>query len=166
MFSKRLTLRNNFMHRNDSAECETGHQFESSFVGECRVSWAGEYVGYSKALEMVRRNQPQDAVHERGAALLREVASALSVALNKQVAVSELKLLSALGTPFDRYHGVDAVIEFRGMVAPLDFKLRKLDSRKAFVIRPSDVDSAFGTVSFVIARFFGLTARTRGISLA
>jgi hypothetical protein len=158
MFSKHLTRYSRDQERK-SNWCETGHMFESSFVGECRVSWNGQFVNYKESLEMVRKNQPKDAVHERGSILIAEIAAQLDVAEH------ELRLLTAVGSPLDKFHGADAVVEFRGMVAPVDFKVRNLDNPKAIVIRPSDVGNGLKFAAFRIVRFFMIDAKSKGIAL-
>ena len=138
----------------------TGHQFEEEFVGSCKVRWTGEYIPFRPSVDMVRKGQPTDAVHELGKSFLTEVAKALNVT------EAELTLLTAVGTPLDQFHRIDAIIEYRGMVAYVDFKMRNLISRVAFVVRPEDVDNGFSLIAQDIAWFFRRKASEGGSAFA
>jgi len=128
----------------------TGHQFEWEFVAEFRSPWDGSYMPFRQALEVVRRNQPSQVVHDEGRRLLEAIAQELSVS------VEELKFFTAAGgnCALDWFHGIDAFIDFRGLIIPFDFKMRKADTRRnVFFVRPSDVEEAFQSVVHDIAWF-------------
>ena len=87
-------------------------------------------------------------IKEEGHRFLAAVANDLGVS------VVELKLLTAVETPLYQFHRIDALIEWQGKVAYVDFKMRNLDSRVAFLVRPSDVDNGFGLIANSIGSFF------------
>lgn len=166
MFSKKLV---NWSGRQESHRfVETSEErcnFTSTFVGECRVSWSGGYVGYKAALEMVRKNQPEDAAHENGVILITEVANSLSRKLGYIVTDEDVKFLTAQGTPFQAFHHVDAVIEFKGMIAPLSLDAARVNPQKVFVVSASEAQAGYPSLAHRIAEFFKITADTKGISL-
>ena len=117
----------------------TGKLFEGEVLGECKVAWDG-YMSYKGSMELVRENQPWDPSDPES-----RVANDLhaSVAITAGIEdFEELKLFTALGTPLDYFHGVDAWFEFRGSVLTVDVTTnRHKDEYKAdMVIHLDDLD--------------------------
>ncbi|MEK7641664.1 MAG: hypothetical protein AAB365_01565 [Patescibacteria group bacterium] len=113
---------------------ETGHIAEEEFLGTCRVCWDGKgYVNYRDAMNMARDNQTDNPSAPRlsGARMLHgAVARELKIADSKQ-----LKLYTAVGTPLDLIHGVDAWFEFEGIVITIDVTMKEQKDRaKANVV--------------------------------
>jgi len=110
----------------------TGGQFQEEFVGSCRLAmWRGEYVKYAVAMNMARMNQPKDALHQTGVRLRDLIAQKIGVSSDA------VKFFTALGTPLDHWHGVDAFIEttaFPGVTVTVDFTLSAKAGYKARVI--------------------------------
>ncbi|MDE1874812.1 MAG: hypothetical protein KGI79_02595 [Patescibacteria group bacterium] len=146
------------MYRRNEWSGVTGRQFEEEFVAEFRSVWDGSYIPFRRAMEIVRRNQPRNAVHAEGQRLLVAIAEAMGVSVN------ELTLFTAAGNnALDWFHKVDAFIDFRGVTVNLDFKMRNLDSRKAFVVRPLDVENGFSFLAQSIASFIRRGMDMRGL---
>ena len=130
----------------------TGKLFEQEVLATCQVSWDGHsYVPFQKALRLVRENQPWDPTDpskRAGEDLHAQVAIALELD-----DFSELSFLSALGTPLDFFHGIDALFEWRGRVVTIDLTTNPhKDSYKAdLIIRPEDGDDQWQSVAIEIA---------------
>ncbi|MBP6858395.1 MAG: hypothetical protein KBC33_01020 [Candidatus Pacebacteria bacterium] len=121
---------------------ETGHIAEEEFLGTCRVSWDGKmYVSYRDAMNMARDNQADNPSAPRlaGARMLHKaVAHELGISDS-----AELKLYSAVGTPLDRLHGVDAWFEFKGIVITIDVTMSEQKERAKANVVVNLNDSAF-----------------------
>src|SRR3990167_10601589 len=117
----------------------TGRLFEEEVLLRCHFSWKG-YVPFRESVRLVEANQPWDPADPstRGASDLHtQVAMALELE-----DWGELRLFSALKTPLDVFHGIDAFFEWRGRVVTLDLTSnQKKDEYKAdLMIRPEDSD--------------------------
>lgn len=95
------------MSQNDGM---TGHLFEEAVLGYCVVSWKG-HMHYREAMVAARKSQPEKK-SEIAALLEREVA--------RELGSWDVQYFTAVRTPLDRFHGVDAFLEFRGLVVTLD----------------------------------------------
>jgi len=107
-----------------------GHLFEEKVLGHCTVTFSG-HMKWRDAKEFAKQNQPANKA--RIASLLeRKVRFRLG---------KEVVFYTAVGTPFDYYHGVDGFFEFDGKVVTVDTTLNK-EKRHAkadIIIRMSDV---------------------------
>lgn len=131
----------------------TGKLFEDEVLAICQTNWDGHsYVPFQRALWLVRQNQPWDPTDpstRAGEDLHCQVALALG--LEDFV---ELSFLSALGTPLDLFHGVDAVFEWRGVVVTVDLTTNPhKDSYKAdLILHPEDENDDWQEAGAKIAR--------------
>lgn len=93
----------------------TGRLFEYEVLAVCQAPWDGHsYVPFQKALRLVKTHQPWDPTDpstRAGEDLHCQVALALGLE-----DFSELSFFSALGSPLDLFHGIDAVFEWKGRV--------------------------------------------------
>lgn len=95
------------MSQNDGM---TGHLFEEAILGYCVVSWKG-HMTYRDAMVAARKSQPKRK-SEFAATLEREVA--------RELGSWDVQYFTAVRTPLDFFHGVDAFLEFRGHIVTLD----------------------------------------------
>ena len=128
----------------------TGRLFEEEVLLRCHFAWKG-YVPFRQSVRLVEANQPWDPTDPstRGASDLHtQVAMALELE-----DWSELRLFSALRTPLDVFHGIDAFFEWKGRVVTLDLTCnRKKDGYKAdLMIRPEDSDDDWSRLGHSIA---------------
>ncbi|MDQ2932828.1 MAG: hypothetical protein M3Q80_00415 [bacterium] len=113
---------------------ETGHIVEEEILGTCHVQWDGKmYHRYMESMELARKCQSGDP-----SAPILDGARKLHVAVATQMKISDrrsLQLYSAVGTPLDRFHGVDGWFEFQGVVITFDLTLStQKDVAKADVV--------------------------------
>ncbi len=128
----------------------TGRLFEEEVLLKCHFSWKG-YIPFRESVRLVEANQPWNPADPstRGASDLHtQVAMALELEN-----WDELRLFSALRTPLDIFHGVDAFFEWQGRVVTLDLTCnQKKDGYKAdLMIRPEDSDDDWNRVGHSIA---------------
>ena len=129
----------------------TGRLFEEEVLLRCHFSWKG-YVPFRESERLVEANQPWDPADPstRGASDLHtQVAMALELEN-----WDELRLFSALKTPLDVFHGIDAFFEWQGWVVTLDLTCdpHKENCKADFMIRPEDSDDDWKHVGCEIAR--------------
>lgn len=98
------------------------------------------YVNFKDALELAKKFQPIDKTDPSKepvdpanprAPLLRD----LKEALVEQMDLSDdqadrLKLYTAVGSPLDKFHGVDAFVEYDGKIITLDITMRETEGEK------------------------------------
>lgn len=90
----------------------TGHLFEEEVLGRCTVEYREKmpYEPRAKAIATARKSQPQKQAG---------VAKILEGEIKRQLG-ADAELYTAVRTPLDFYHGVDAFVEFKGVVVTLD----------------------------------------------
>lgn len=113
----------------------TGHLFEIEILGECRVSWSG-YMKWNDAKELARRNQPWSDPTNPTCSIARQFRNSVvkSMGLSEREQ-REVRLYTAVHTPFDVFHGVDGWFEFNGIVVTIDVTTNShKDSCKADVL--------------------------------
>lgn len=131
----------------------TGRLFEYEVLAICHTSWDGHtYMPFQQSLRLIRENQPWDPTDpstRQGEDLHCRVALALGLE-----DFSELSLLSAIGTPLDLFHGVDAVFQWKGRIVTVDLTTNPYkDSYRADVIlRPEDESDSWQSAASEIAR--------------
>ncbi|NQV93075.1 hypothetical protein HQ403_01080 [Candidatus Kaiserbacteria bacterium] len=129
----------------------TGHLFEEEVLSVCpisRVEWNGtSYVSFRESCAMVRTHQP--AALPIGARRLRN-----RVAEQIGTEGERVKLFTAVGTPLDLFHGVDAFFEFDGHVITIDLTINPhKDSGKAhFILTGDDITTNLPETAARIAR--------------
>lgn len=98
----------------------TGHMLEWDCFGSCLWKWEAEpeYVPFRQAMARVRKSQPWDPTDPEPL-----VSSNLHAYVCLALGVedwSEVALYTSIGSPLDRFHGVDAFFHFRGRVVTID----------------------------------------------
>lgn len=129
----------------------TGHLFEEEVLSVCPISrtdWDGTgYVSFRKSCVMVREHQP---------AALPITARRLRNRVAEQVGNGgeHVRLFTAVGTPLDLFHGVDAFFEFKGIVVTIDLTINPhKDSGKAyFILNEDDITTNLPETAARIAR--------------
>lgn len=117
---------------------ETGHFAEEEFLGECDGKWDGTYRTWQDSFEFVVANQPKK-LPEPGRLLLQAVMDELA---KEEQNAQTARLLTAVRSPLDEIHGVDAVVCFMGVSVTFDFTLneQKAESAKCdLVLHPRDL---------------------------
>lgn len=107
----------------------TGRQFEKEFLGHCLWHWQGN-VPFEKALNRVKESQPWDPTDPGLEA--NSLANNLHAYVCLELGLedwSQVALYTAIGSPLDRWHGVDGFFEFKGEVVTIDVTT---DPRKFF----------------------------------
>jgi len=147
----------------------TGHIFEEELFGTVGpIEWDGRYIPYDKSLHMVIDNQPEGTdPTEPDKEPARDLHAQIAIALGLED-FSELKFFTAVGSPLDRYHGVDAFIKFKGVVVTFDATLDKrkkegTDGAKAdFALTEDDVNDKFVRVANEVAEYLKAVTKKGG----
>lgn len=117
---------------------DSGGQFESIVLARC--TWeCRDYVPYKKSIEMIKQHQgcwnPAKPHTPTAAKLKKAVADLLGADY------LEVKIFTALGNnPGDRYHGIDAIIEYQGKFCPIDLTVNPHKcNQRSLVVAKSDL---------------------------
>lgn len=94
-----------------------------------------EYVPFQEAVLWVKEHQPAPQDRPRIASNLRKMVAELASDMNNPV-----KFFTAVGTPLDRYHGVDAFLEQRGRIVTVDISQKEKEFTKADVLLVASID--------------------------
>lgn len=92
----------------------TGRIFEDEILGRCFVSWNG-YMKWEDARSFAQQNQPWEDPENPDCPIARHLLHNVREKLGGKVL-----FFTAIGTPFDVYHGVDGWFEFRGKIVTID----------------------------------------------
>ncbi len=119
----------------------TGSILEEEVLGSCRVEWSG-YMKFRTAMQFARENQPSH---------LPPCALRLRQAVLREMKIPEdfeLKLFTSVGTPLDKFHGIDGWFEFNGFTVTFDLTMRpNKTAHKArvtvFLKHPDEVDLSY-----------------------
>lgn len=115
----------------------TGTLLEEEVLLECLWSGDGGYVPYHQSVKMVKKHQPWDPADPSSRA-----ANNLQVLIAEALGAedySEVKLYTAVGSALDKFHGVDAFVEWMGFVVTIDLTANLLkDVYKADIIIHED----------------------------
>ena len=95
----------------------------------------GQYVSYREALEYVKNHQPSLEKRPKVATVLRQKVAELCSDESLPV-----KFYTAVGTPLDIYHGVDAFFEQGSKIVTLDVSMREKETTKADVLLVASMD--------------------------
>ncbi|MFA6446157.1 MAG: hypothetical protein WCW14_02825 [Candidatus Paceibacterota bacterium] len=109
----------------------TGGLFEDEVLGVVKTSWDGKtYFQFREAMNMVKQSQDGTPKTEFARKLCDEVAKQL------HARPGEIKYYTSVRTPLDRFHGIDALLEFEGQFITIDASMnhQKEGSTKAHVI--------------------------------
>jgi hypothetical protein len=120
----------------------SGTEIEEEVLGHALVVWDGAYLPFGKSLELVKAHQPCDPSDpEAGFANDLHASVALALGLEDW---SELKLFTAVGSPLDFFHGVDAFFELRGKIVTIDVTINpnKCVAKADMVLNVSDLETA------------------------
>lgn len=93
------------------------------------------YIPFGQALEFVKQHQPNPLERSRAVRDLR--AKVAESCLDTRTPV---RFFTAVGTPLDIYHGVDAFFEQGGRIATVDVSLREKEYGKADVLLLATLD--------------------------
>lgn len=123
----------------------TGKLLEEEILGCCLWVWDG-YLSFRESVKKVKAFQPWDPTDPRPRAA-NDFHFFVSEAL--EVECSELGFFTSVGTPLDRYHGVDAFFEYNGRVATVDLTSNgKKDEYKAdLIVHEEDIYQEDGNVN-------------------
>ena len=105
----------------------TGGLFEREVVGKCQWNGIMEYFPRKQTMDMVRELQPWDPSDPGPSAnsLPNNFHASIAEALGVED-WSEVRLYTAVGSPLDKFHSMDAFVEFRGQVVTIDLTLNRL----------------------------------------
>ncbi len=133
---------------------DTGTFFEEVTLGHCGATYEG-YLKWREAVELVRKCQP---CKKRPAAqrLEQEVARRFG---KFSLAV---KFYTAVRSPLDFFHGVDAFFEFQGILVTLDATINPLKNsgRADIIVHAEDFDD-LPALAARIASVFAAKIRRR-----
>lgn len=132
---------------------ETGHLFEGECLGEVKVSARGrEYLSFAEAMALVKAAQPWNPT-DPGPRPANDLHAAVCEVLGVDN-YSEVALYTAVGSPLDFYHGVDALIEWRGAIVTIDVTANPTKSahKADFILWPEDFAGNLATAAKLIAR--------------
>lgn len=120
----------------------TGRLFEHEVLGECVWRQSQEYLPYRQALALVRECQPWDPA-DPGPRMASDLHATVCMALELEDWF-QLRLYTAVGSPADRYHGVDGWVEWQGRVVTLDLTTdpAKGFAKADFLVRPEDMEGS------------------------
>jgi hypothetical protein len=124
--------------RNKRPGIAAGTDAESALFGSPRVTQeekAGAYVPFARAVEFVKERQPNPLERSKEIKELRSRIAELCLDTRTPV-----RFYTAVGTPLDLYHGVDAFFEQGGRIATVDVSLREKEIAKADVILLATMD--------------------------
>ncbi len=131
----------------------TGRLFEKEVLATCLLHWkqGQAYDGFQKSMWLVMMCQPwdpSDPSTRAGNDLHCQVALALGLE-----DWGELRFFSALGSPLDRFHGIDGFFEWRGTVVSIDLTTdpKKVEYKADIVIHDTDEDDSWMTIAGEIA---------------
>lgn len=134
----------------------TGRLFEEEVLKTCLFQWNGtmEYVPFRKSMRLVMMCQPwdpSDPSTRAGNDLHCQVAMALGLE-----DWGQLRFFSALGSPLDRWHGVDGFFEWRGTVVTIDLTIdpTKVGYKADMVVHESDQEDSWASIGERIADLF------------
>lgn len=111
-----------------------GADVERAVFGAPRLE-RGQYVAYREALEYVKNNQPSLQERPKIATMLRRKVADLCSDESLPV-----KFYTAVGTPLDIYHGVDAFFEQGSKIVTVDISMREKETTKADVLLVASMD--------------------------
>ena len=108
--------------RNPELAGYTGKTFEREVLGECKVRVIHGKLKFNRLVSQIRWNQPENPYYptRERSNFHRAVASELE---GRGVHGSALGLFTAVGTPLDRYHGIDGFFSFEGIMVSVDCTL-------------------------------------------
>lgn len=95
-----------------------------------------EYLAYADAIEYAKKYQPSQLERSKIIKGLRQLVTELSEDTEHPV-----KFYTAVGTPLDIYHGIDAFFEQNGRRATIDISLKDKESLKADVLMKVSFDN-------------------------
>lgn len=102
----------------------TGGSFEYELFGYCGVSWQDTgYLSYEESMKIVKSSQPWNPMDPK-CRLANNFHYAVTQALGLEDC-SELKFYTAVGSALDRYHGIDCLFEFHGIVVTIDVTINR-----------------------------------------
>ncbi|OHB18476.1 MAG: hypothetical protein A2854_04315 [Parcubacteria group bacterium RIFCSPHIGHO2_01_FULL_56_18] len=109
-----------------------GSDVERALFGNASLARGEKDAGYmpfEQALEFAKKHQPNLLARSRTVKDLRMKVAALCSDTTVPV-----KFFTAVGTPLDTFHGVDAFFEQGGRIATIDVSLREKEAVKADVL--------------------------------
>ena len=114
---------------------QDGKDAERAVLGEVTHKTDGEYMEFNAAVAYAREHQPDPFNRSEIVKNLRE-----KIAQQCQSKNEPVRYLTALGTPLDLYHGVDALFEQGQRRVTLDISLAEKDAFKADVVLRVQMD--------------------------
>ena len=115
-----------------------GVDLERGLLGKSTVGQGEhlEYMSFKDAVTFAREHQPDIFKRSQAIKNLRN-----RVALYCDDKDEPVKFFTAVGTPLDIYHGVDAFFEQDGRIATVDVSMREKETYKADVLLVASLDT-------------------------
>ncbi len=132
--------------------CPTGTEVEEEVIGHALVRWNGQYVPFTRALQVIKTHQPWDPSNPEP-----KFASELRKAVAKELRLSdsrELKFYTAVGSPLDYFHGIDCFFCFEGKIVTIDLTINptKQVAKADLVVNCSYRDAAIAFAAPEVAK--------------
>ncbi len=111
---------------------QDGADIERSVLGAAKIKPAERmdtYIPFAEAIEYVKKHQP-DGLHR--SKIIRDLRSKIAAFCTD--VEHPVKFYTAVGTPLDTYHGVDAFFEQGNIIVTVDVSLREKIKQKADVL--------------------------------
>lgn len=115
-----------------------GADVEAAIFGLPNIPRGEKHDGYmslDQAIDFVKKHQPNVLSRSRAVRDLRARVAALC-----DDSATPVKFFTAVGTPLDIYHGIDAFFEQGGHIATIDISLREKVTGKADVLLLASFD--------------------------
>jgi hypothetical protein len=114
----------------------TGRLLEAEVLPQCTDTLTC-HLPYKVAMARVRMNQPAGWNPKDPASKCMNNFHTLVAEALETTDYSELKLFSAVGSPLDFFHGVDAFFEFQGRIVTIDVTKNphKLEGKADFILQ-------------------------------
>ena len=136
----------------------TGRLFEADVLPQC-TDTKRCYLPYGVALARVRMNQPAGWDPKDPATKYMNNLHVLVAEALELEDYGDLKLLTAVGSPLDFFHGVDSLFEFQGQIVTIDVTKnpKKLGGKADFILQEDVLEDEIllQSIAESIAKCFG-----------
>lgn len=138
----------------------TGRLYEEEFFGVCAGRARG-YMTWRESMAFAKEFQPKGwNPSEPNTKMANNLHARVCMAIEERICEDldweKVKLFSAIGTPLDWYHGIDAWFEFEGTVVTIDLTVdqNKQSSKANLVIHPGE-DELPNLIRHIAMRLLG-----------
>lgn len=135
----------------------TGRMLEADVLPRCTETLTC-HLPYRTAMARVRMNQPQGwNVSDPSSKCMNNLHTFIAETL-ELTDYSELQLFTAVGSPLDFFHGIDAFFEFQGKIVTIDVTKnpKKFEGKADFILQESVLEDeiVLQTIAESIAKCF------------